>query len=60
MCSGLEGQLQQAQQHAEQFKSIAEANESALSGLNKVSEVLFKHILKPFCSPVYAWRLAAP
>ena len=32
----LEDQLQQAKQHAEQYKSMSEANESALSDLNKV------------------------
>lgn len=36
VCSGLEEQLQQAKQHAEQFKSMSEANETALSDLNKV------------------------
>ena len=35
--SGLEEQLQQAKLHAEQFKSMSEANESALGDLNKVS-----------------------
>ncbi|CAH3021550.1 unnamed protein product [Porites evermanni] len=34
----LEDQLQQAKQHAEQYKSMSEANESALSDLNKTSE----------------------
>ena len=32
----LEDQLKQAKQHAEQYKSMSEANESALSDLNKV------------------------
>ncbi|KAJ7387616.1 hypothetical protein OS493_000951 [Desmophyllum pertusum] len=35
---GLEEQLQQAKQHAEQFKSMSEANESALGDLNKTSD----------------------
>ena len=38
-CVGLEDQLQQAKQHAEQFKSMSEANETALGDLNKVGKV---------------------
>lgn len=37
-CVGLEDQLQQAKQHAEQFKSMSEANETALGDLNKVRQ----------------------
>lgn len=44
MRSGLEEQLQAARQRVEQFKSIAESNESALIEFNKVS-LLFKHTL---------------
>ena len=44
MCSGLEEQLQQAKQHAEQFKSMSEANESALGDLNKVSVVSIRKL----------------
>lgn len=35
-CPGLEEQLQKAKQHVEQFKSMSEANETALGDLNKV------------------------
>ena len=47
----LEDQLQQAKQHAEQYKSMSEANESALSDLNKVGnkrEVFLAHSRKIF------------
>ena len=46
--SGLEEQLQQAKLHAEQFKSMSEANESALGDLNKVSLIS--------ASPVHVWN----
>ena len=36
--AGLEDQLQQAKQHAEQFKSMSEANETALADLNTVRQ----------------------
>ena len=44
----LEDQLQQAKQHAEQYKSMSEANESALSDLNKVGNKrkVFSRILE--------------
>ena len=47
----LEDQLQQAKQHAEQYKSMSEANESALSDLNKVGnkrKVFLAHSRKIF------------
>ena len=46
----LEDQLQQAKQHAEQYKSMSEANESALSDLNKVGNKrkLFSRILEKY------------
>ena len=46
----LEDQLQQAKQHAEQYKSMSEANESALSDLNKVGSKLkvFSRILEKY------------
>ena len=37
VCTGLEEQLDQAKKHVEQFRSMSEANESALGDLNKVS-----------------------
>ena len=44
----LEDQLQQAKQHAEQYKSMSEANESALTDLNKVGNKrkVFSRILE--------------
>ena len=36
VCTGLEEQLDQAKKHVEQFRSMSEANESALGDLNKV------------------------
>ena len=46
----LEDQLQQAKQHAEQYKSMSEANESALSDLNKVGNKrkVFSRILEKY------------
>ena len=48
----LEDQLQQAKQHAEQYKSMSEANESALSDLNKVGNKrkVFSRILEKYSS----------
>ena len=48
----LEDQLQQAKQHAEQYKSMSEANESALSDLNKVGNKrkVFSRILRKYSS----------
>ena len=46
----LEDQLQQAKQHAEQYKSMSEANESALTDLNKVGNKrkVFSRILEKY------------
>ena len=48
----LEDQLQHAKQHAEQYKSMSEANESALSDLNKVGNKrkVFSRILEKYSS----------
>ena len=60
MSSGLEEQLQKAQQHAEQFKSMSEANESALHDLNKVRpllKVVFFWVLQLISAHDKSWYL---
>lgn len=41
VCTGLEEQLDQAKKHVEQFRSMSEANESALGDLNKVIKLVW-------------------
>ena len=59
--------MQQAKQHAEQYKSMSEANESALSDLNKVGNKrkVFLRILEKYSTRkvslyyFFTWKISA-